>query len=295
VVNEACAQWPGLDLFTMRLRLNVSSFIPPSLLPAAKKIYYTLFRWQLRLRCRYEDWRTEETKEGPIPPAMLRFRVSESISMPEFQRIGKGCFHLVKQNLSAFGVDLADTERVLDFGCGCGRTLKWFIREYPKVDFYGADVDDEAIAWCQKHLARGRFSANSPEPPLPFPDRFFDVVYCFSVFTHLNEALQDCWLLELKRILKPAGVLVITVHGQNAAKGLDTEGRAMLTAKGFVHRRSKKLSGLLPEWYQTTWHSRDYIVSRLSASFSDVHYTSVPDGMQDVVIAKSGACFSIER
>jgi hypothetical protein len=69
----------------------------------------------------------------------------------------------------------------------------------------------------------------------------------------------------------------------------------MLTAKGFVHRRSKKLNGLLPEWYQTTWHSRDYIVSRLSASFSDVHYTSVPDGMQDVVIAKSGACFSIER
>jgi SAM-dependent methyltransferase len=286
VVNEACAQWGSLDLFTMRLRLSVRSFIPPSLLPAAKKTYHTLFRWQLRLRCRYEDWRTEETKEGPIPPAMLRFRVSESISIPEFQRIGKGCFRLVKQNLSAFGVDLADTERVLDFGCGCGRTLKWFIREYPTVDFYGADVDEVAIAWCQKYLAHGRFSVNSPEPPLPFPDRFFDVAYCVSVFTHLDEALQDRWLLELKRILKPAGVLVITVHGQNAAKGLGAEGRAMLTAKGLVHRRSKKLNGLLPEWYQTTWHSRKYIVSRLSTSFSDVHYTSVPDGMQDVLVAR---------
>jgi hypothetical protein len=43
---------------------------------------------------------------------------------------------------------------------------------------------------------------------------------------------------------------------------------------------------LLPDWYQTTWHSHGYIVARLSASFEDVRYYEVPDGLQDVVAGR---------
>ena len=54
-----------------------------------------------------------------------------------------------------------------------------------------------------------------------------------------------------------------------------------------MHQRSRKLSGIVPDWYNTSWHSRAYIVARLDAMFSDVRYTVVPDGIQDLVAARN--------
>ncbi|HSW50513.1 MAG TPA: hypothetical protein VLH09_10075, partial [Bryobacteraceae bacterium] len=82
------------------------------------------------------------------------------------------------------------------------------------------------------------------------------------------------------------GVLLITVYSQAARAGLDSEGRSALDSCGIVHRRSQKLRGFVPEWYHTTWHSPEYIVSRLSARFGDVRYSALPDGAQDIVTAR---------
>jgi SAM-dependent methyltransferase len=51
-------------------------------------------------------------------------------------------------------------------------------------------------------------------PPLPIPDAQFDVVTAFSVFTHIDE-LESPWLLELRRILKPGGLLYATIHDES--------------------------------------------------------------------------------
>ncbi len=45
------------------------------------------------------------------------------------------------------------------------------------------------------------------------------------------------------------------------------------------------MKNLLPEWYQTTWHSEEYIVGKLSSVFLNVRYETIPGGSQDVVIA----------
>jgi hypothetical protein len=43
---------------------------------------------------------------------------------------------------------------------------------------------------------------------------------------------------------------------------------------------------------QTTWHSREYIVNWLSAWLEDIRYCVVPDGQQDIVVArKAGPVF----
>ncbi len=109
---------------------------------------------------------------------------------------------------------------------------------------------------------------------------------CLSVFTHLNEFMQDLWLAELSRILTPGGVLLLTVHARAASQGLDLDGQKMLQLHGFVHQCSQKLRGLVPDWYQTTWHSREYIVNRLSTWFGDIRYCVVPDSQQDIVAAR---------
>ncbi len=185
------------------------------------------------------------------------------------------------------GMSLATVQRVLDFGCGCGRTLRWLMERYPKTQFYGADVDGDAIGWCSGSLSNGVFVNNPPEPPLAFASGFFDVVYCLSVFTHLDEQMQDNWLIELKRILKPGGIVILTVHGERAAAGLGDDAAKTLQVTGFLHRQSVKLSGIVPEWYGTSWHSRSYITARLERMFDDVRYTPVSDGAQDLVVARN--------
>ena len=83
------------------------------------------------------------------------------------------------------------------------RTIRWFLAGGSQAEFHGVDVDAEAILWYKTHLQRGYFLATAPNPPLPYPAEHFDVAYCLSVFTHLNESMQDAWLAELNRILKP--------------------------------------------------------------------------------------------
>jgi 2-polyprenyl-3-methyl-5-hydroxy-6-metoxy-1,4-benzoquinol methylase len=184
------------------------------------------------------------------------------------------------------GSDLANAKRVLDFGCGCGRTIRWFMEnasDLSAVEFHGVDVDAEAIQWCKQHLRSGHFQANAPMPPLSYPAEHFDVVYCLSVFTHLDETMQDLWLAEMSRIVKPGGLLLLSVHAAAASDILDDAQKRELQLRGFVHVRSQKLSGLVPEWYQTTWHSREYIVKRLDTSFRDVRYFEIPGSRQAVV------------
>jgi hypothetical protein len=90
----------------------------------------------------------------------------------------------------------------------------------------------------------------------------------------------------MSRILKPGGLLLFSVHAAAASDILDDAQKRELQLRGFVHVLSKKLSGLVPDWYQTTWHSREYIVKRLALSFRDVRYFEIPGSHQAVVGAR---------
>jgi ubiquinone/menaquinone biosynthesis C-methylase UbiE len=236
------------------------------------------------MRCLLDDLvRVRQNRANRIPPAMIRFRVGESIDIAEFLKVGKGCANLVEEHLQDKAGALTPGMKILDFGCGCGRVLRWLMMRFPSTEFYGADVDEEAIRWCVRNLKPAQFEISKPRPPLPYPDSLFDAVYCISVFTHLDEEMQDAWFKELKRILRPNGILMFTVHGSTAAMVLDAEEQQKLLCAGFLFHRSHKLQGILPSWYHTAWHTEKYVVERASKWFSSVEYREIPDSGQDVV------------
>ncbi len=105
---------------------------------------------------------------------------------------------------------------VLEWGCGPGRLIRHMAERMGgrPVSLTGTDYNPESVAWCRQNLPGIGFAENGLDPPLPFGDDRFDAIYCFSVVTHLSEAKQLAWVKELRRVLKPGGVLVCTTHGE---------------------------------------------------------------------------------
>ena len=66
-------------------------------------------------------------------------------------------------------------------------------------------------------------------PGQRFEDRYFDLIFCGSVFTHIEDT-QQSWLLELGRVLRPSGRLFITVHDEHTVKHFDASCRDHKTA-----------------------------------------------------------------
>lgn len=65
------------------------------------------------------------------------------------------------------------------------------------------------MAWCEAKLA-GQFRRTRLEPPLPYGDAQFDLVYALSVFTHMHEENARAWLAELARVVRPGGLALLT-------------------------------------------------------------------------------------
>lgn len=107
-----------------------------------------------------------------------------------------------------------DGKRVLDFGCGAGRTLRHFLAEAERAEFWGADIDAPSIAWLRQTLSPPlHVMENRADPPLGLEYGTFELAWALSVFTHLTDS-SLAWLLELHKLLKPRGLLVATYMGR---------------------------------------------------------------------------------
>jgi SAM-dependent methyltransferase len=107
--------------------------------------------------------------------------------------------------------DLA-TAKVLDFGCGWGRLTRFFVRDVTPGSLYACDPVEEILEVCRRtrvptNLARSDFL---PER-VPF-DQAFDLVFAFSVFTHLSEAAHERSLAAIHAGMRPGGILIVTIR-----------------------------------------------------------------------------------
>jgi SAM-dependent methyltransferase len=213
----------------------------------------------------------------PLPPPLLRYRVDGQMDGDTFVSVGRNCAQDLKRSLTAMGKDLYAFENVLDFGCGCGRVLRYFHDHPESCRFFGTDIDPEAIAWCRARLLFATFGVNDRFPPLPFAAETFDLIYGISVFTHLDEDYQSAWLHELRRVTRPGGTLMLSLHGayaQGIALRQGVFGRRdaeTLRDKGFLFQVLEtgrfKRDGL-PDFYQCAFHTEPYVRETWSRVFT---------------------------
>jgi SAM-dependent methyltransferase len=151
----------------------------------------------------------------PIPPLELR-RIVAAPSEPVFLWTGlkdaEMCLEYIQRYLPR---EHPERYRILDFGCGCGRTLR-FLQGPSELDVYGTDVNTTLVDWCKEHLHTATTTANGATPPFPFPSEQFHCVYSVSIFTHLTKSSTLAWLGELGRVTAVGGLVLFTTHGYPA-------------------------------------------------------------------------------
>jgi ubiquinone/menaquinone biosynthesis C-methylase UbiE len=103
-------------------------------------------------------------------------------------------------------------QKVLGVGCGNCRNLLPFAKA--GFDCYGIDFSKKMLKYarlfCKKHNIKVKLK-QADATKLPFKNNMFDYVLCIAVLHHLKRQQQKKALQEIRRVLKPKGLALITV------------------------------------------------------------------------------------
>ena len=153
-----------------------------------------------------------DTIEFPgFPPPELQVRFVGS----DYEHALKEAFvfySFMKQQAVLLNMPLQRKSRVLDFGCGWGRFLRFFWKDVNVNRLFGCDVNSIILDVCRKTNVPGNLSLIAPEERLPYRDAYFDFIIAYSVFTHLPESVNLHWMHELARVSKPGSVFCLTLE-----------------------------------------------------------------------------------
>jgi SAM-dependent methyltransferase len=234
--------------------------------------------YELMLATRSERNGSQGPEPGglPLPPARLRVQAGPAHADAEFfLRSGQEHSDLIRALLAEHGSSVQDLDALLDWGCGCGRVLRhWSGLSHTGV--YGCDINPKMVEWCAAELGFADVRLTGLEPPLPYPDSSFDLVYAFSVLTHLPEDLQHAWMRECFRVLKPEGQLLISTMGEHyvSLERLSESERRSFESGDVVVLYDRSAGTSLCSAY----HPHEYVRDTLASEFDVLAFLPASDG-----------------
>lgn len=97
-----------------------------------------------------------------------------------------------------------ESPKILDVGCGTGGNLLSFGQIGPA---FGLDISEKAVEFCMKRGLKNVMLSSAEK--IKHADRAFDIIVCLDLLEHVINPVET--LLEIKRVLKNRGKIVITV------------------------------------------------------------------------------------
>jgi 2-polyprenyl-3-methyl-5-hydroxy-6-metoxy-1,4-benzoquinol methylase len=107
-------------------------------------------------------------------------------------------------------LDIGRGEKVLDVGCAHGAMMVYC--GLLGAEIYGIDISPDLIKMANQYLNKFKIKGEailSDAKKTTFPENFFDKVVSADFFEHLNSEENVVVLNEIKRVLKPGGIIVI--------------------------------------------------------------------------------------
>jgi SAM-dependent methyltransferase len=181
-------------------------------------------------------------------------------------------------------------KRVMDFGCGAGRTLRHFRDEAETAEFWGVDIDATSIELlCDTVCPPFHVMRSDYQPPLNLESNSFDLIWSISVFTHLTDNSIP-WLLELHRLLKPGGLLIATYMGRWTSELLAGEPWVEDRIGMNVLRHNHPASDGAPLTLISDWWLREH----WGRAFDVIHIAANVHNQSWAVLAKRDVALSVE-
>jgi len=157
-----------------------------------------------------------------------------------------------KQELQIFLelLDKKDNEKVLELGCSDG----WLTKELGECTAIDTSKQMLEITKQKNSLAK---LLEADMFKLPFGNNFFDKVVTMRVWNHLNEEDLRKVLKEVRRVLKPNGILIFDIEERNWLRRF----------VHFFYKRIKRITGF--KIYQYGWIEIQHMISEEDFSIED--------------------------
>lgn len=210
-----------------------------------------------------------EYTHPPVPEKLITYTCSD-ITFDNYLLGGAEIVLMFRLALKKYlNKDLMTFDRILDFGCGDGRILRFL--NGLDADIFGCDVNKPVIDFVNYSFPFVESYCNDFFPPLKYQDNSFQFIYSFSVFSHLSLDAESMWLEELSRVGSPRCIYFFTIHGDWYIEGtLSDSEREVIDTKGFYYKEVHRRFGTdmdFPEGYESSYHSSDYIRKHWSKFF----------------------------
>lgn len=117
------------------------------------------------------------------------------------------------------------TRKILDLGCGSGRHLVYLAKR--GFDVYGIDISKHGIQiakdWLKKEDLKAHLKVGDFYKKLPYENNFFDAIISIVALHHGKIENIRKLTGEMKRILKPQGLIFVTLHKKLPKKKIPKE------------------------------------------------------------------------
>jgi 2-polyprenyl-3-methyl-5-hydroxy-6-metoxy-1,4-benzoquinol methylase len=151
----------------------------------------------------YQALVRERLRETPQDRRFALARAVGATSMENFETQGDGHVAVLRHH------GLVDGMSVYDLGCGCGRTAQALRRSGWTGTYHGADVVPALLEELARQCPGYRTILNY-QNTIEAPDASLDLVFHWSVFTHLFPTESFLYTLDAFRALKPGGKMIFS-------------------------------------------------------------------------------------
>jgi len=117
--------------------------------------------------------------------------------------------------LNKHGLALTDASVAVDFGSGWGRYTRFMLKYVHPDNLYGLEVSPQMVEHCRKAFGMANFLKVDSMPPCPLRSVMVDLIFGYSVFSHLAPHCADAWVDEFARITQAGGLVLMTTQGRS--------------------------------------------------------------------------------
>jgi SAM-dependent methyltransferase len=163
--------------------------------------------------------------------------------------------------LEAVDQPLLKTGRVLEFAAGFGRFTRHLVKALPgRVSC--TDLLPGSVDFLREQFGVESFQSSHDPEKVVLPSKY-DLVFVLSMFTHLPPRNWVPWLRALQRTVKPGGLLVLSVHNEDYAKGLGVN----FDGDGTHFISSSESPSIDAQTYGTTFTTRKFVEDIIGSVF----------------------------